>query len=117
MADFAPILTMLNPSYEQAANEYLDGLVQESQTSRAEIQRTWEENIQFARGKQWPDQIPEHRVDFVMNVLGKTIKNKAALLTDTKPIIEVEPRSDPTLSDAAQILTMLCRGIDRKSVV
>lgn len=118
MADFAPMPTMLNPSYEQAANEYLDGLVQESQTSRAEIQRTWEENIQFARGKQWPDQIPEHRVDFVMNVLGKTIKNKAALLTDTKPIIEVEPRSDATLSDAAQILTMLCRGIwDERSVM
>ena len=108
--EYAP-LPVINPAYEQAANEYCDGLVQEAQSSRVDIQRVWEENIQFARGKQWPDQIPEHRVDFVMNVLGKTIKNKAALITDTKPIIEVHPASDSSLNEASEILQTLCRGI------
>jgi hypothetical protein len=56
-----------------------------------------ETNLDFLRGKQWPqgDVGPSGAADmqykFVMNVIGPLLKRKTALLTDTRPQMEVTP--------------------------
>ncbi len=43
------------------------------------------------RGIQWPKKMPKHRVPAVINLVQQLVERKAALMTDSKPIIKVIP--------------------------
>lgn len=117
MADYLPPPLVDDPVNEQL-NEFLNAISAEARASRRDIESAWENNLGYARGRQWPGRIPEHRVDFTMNLIGSTIKRKAGLLTDTKPIIEVLPRADEALTGAGEILTDTIRGVwDERSIM
>ena len=117
MADY-PSYPAINQKDQEELNLWLSDLASEARHSRREVESQWESNLNYAKGKQWPEKIPEHRVDFVLNLIKSTIKRKAGLLTDTKPVIEVLPRSDESLTGAGEILTSTIRGIwDERSIM
>lgn len=102
---------------EGQLHEFLDELCTVAIQSRNHISQKWPSFLRYAGGIQWPDRIPDHRVDFTINLVGATLKRKAAYLTDTKPIIEVSPK-DPNLKPVAEILQALIRNIwDERAVL
>jgi len=94
-------------SRDALTNEYLDHLSEEGVQSRRHLDKDWETLVQYARGDQWPDNIPRHRIPFTMNIVGSSIKRKAALLTDTKPVINIEPYNDTNLIEASELMSKL----------
>lgn len=98
-------------------NPYLDALTQEAISGRSNIDKDWDKFVSFTRGQQLEHRLPSYRVDFTMNMTKPTIVRKSGLLTDTKPIISVEPRRDD-LSDAAAVLTNIIRAFwDERSIL
>ena len=76
--------------------------------------KNWTQYIDFLRGKQWPDRRPSHKVSAIINFMIENVERKTALLTDTKPIPNVRPRSDE-LQDTADILNLLIEMIFESS--
>jgi hypothetical protein len=91
-------------------NEFLDSITQEALAAVQPIRQQWIGNVDYGRGKQWPDNIPGHRVPFTANMIGPTCKRKASYLTDTKPLIDVIPYSDKKLTETGELLTSLARA-------
>ncbi|MEM4414270.1 MAG: hypothetical protein QXD59_08345, partial [Candidatus Caldarchaeum sp.] len=104
------------PGSEQAhLLEYCDLLVQEGRAAKGRVDKRWEQNLQFVRGKQWSGKRPSYYSDLVVNVVGSSIRKKVSLLTDTKPVISVVPvavvsEGGADLVAVAELLTKLARA-------
>lgn len=69
---------------------YLSGLWEEGAAARDEsILRRADDNLRFQRGQQWPANLPRGMVDFVLNLVDDVVQRKAALLTDSRPELQV----------------------------
>src|SRR5690349_8231404 len=77
------------PLREAELNEYLDSLVDESQQAKKDPGKCWDEYMQFYNGEQWLTKLPSHRIPVTANYTAVTVKRLAALLTDTKPNIDI----------------------------
>lgn len=98
------------PDRVEELNEYLDDIVSESQKVTNHKIRKWEEAIQFHQGKQWQNALPKHRVAFTANYTNVSVKRLVALMTDTKPRIDIKSRA-PGLSELTEhILTPAVRA-------
>jgi len=107
--DFAKLQILTKEAERIAETEFrikLLNLYTEASQSKAKVSRNWDLYTQFLRGAQWPARRPAYKVSAVINYLIENIERKTALLTDTKPIPDVQPRSD-TLQDTADILNIL----------
>lgn len=80
---------------------FLDGFEEEAETRKDETPLTDAAlNVRFLRGEQWPSvegpaspYRPESaQYRFVMNVINQTLKRHVALLTDSRPQMDVVPR-------------------------
>ncbi|HEU0007682.1 MAG TPA: hypothetical protein VFS12_16975, partial [Terriglobia bacterium] len=91
------------PLREAELNEYLDTLVDESQQAKKEPSKYWDENMRFYNGEHWQTKLPSHRIPVTANYTAVTVKRLAAMITDTKPNIEVRSHVPE--------LTSLCRDI------
>ena len=78
------------PLREDALNEYLDNIVSESQQAKKEPSKHWDEYMRYYNGDQWQTRLPSHRIPVTANYTAVTVKRLAALITDTKPNIEVK---------------------------
>ncbi|MFA5132948.1 MAG: hypothetical protein WC444_06505 [Candidatus Paceibacterota bacterium] len=94
---------MLNKYYTEAA------LYKQQHT------QDWARYTKFLKGEQWPVRRPSHKVSSVINFTIENIERKTALLTDSKPIPSIVPRSD-SFQDTADILNDLCSAIFEQSV-
>ncbi len=80
-------------------------IYEEAWTYRQKQAVNWETYRKFVRGhNQWPARRPKHKVSALVNFLPSNLERKAALLTDTKPKIEIRPRRTG-LDDTSKILT------------
>lgn len=72
-------------------NGYLDEMVAESRRALKDLDKDkeWDENMRFYRGRQWQERLPSHRIAFVANYTKTSVKRLVALMTDTKPTIDV----------------------------
>ena len=91
-------------------NEFLNELCTIALLSKSSISKEWSNYLKFAQGEHWSKHIADYKVPFTLDLVGKTLKNKAALLTDTKPIIEISPRGDLALTPVAEVLQFLVRN-------
>lgn len=100
--------------------KHLDSLTDESDTRRDETGvRDAELNLRFLRGAQWPDggmgapgrSQASNEFRFVMNVLNTAIKRKTALITDTRPNIDVMSRGSLKWRNSAAALKAVCHAI------
>lgn len=78
------------PLREEPLNEYLDSIVSESQQAKKDPSKHWDEYMRFYNGDQWQTKLPSHRIPVTANYTAVTVKRLAALITDTKPNIEVK---------------------------
>jgi hypothetical protein len=70
--------------------KYLDGLWEEGAASRDDTGlRRADDHISFQRGEQWPKRLPPGFIDFTLNLIDDVIQRKAALLTDSRPELQV----------------------------
>lgn len=79
----------------------LDALDNEGKRWQAKWSRGWRGDIEQARGNQWGD--PKSEPMFLANFIANLILKKQALLTESKPIVDVMVRS-PGLYQSAQVL-------------
>lgn len=89
---------------ELKLNKYLDGLYVEGSAHRAVASKNWDNAIKVIRGQTWPERRPKYKVNAVMNFLNQIVERKAALLTDSRPTINVTSRKakDDPLCDLLQ---------------
>lgn len=89
---------------EVKLNRYLDSLYLEGSAHRAVASKNWENAIKVIRGNTWPDKRPKYKISAVMNFLSQIVERKAALLTDSRPTINVTSRKakDDPLCDLLQ---------------
>ena len=59
----------------------------------------WDELSKFALGTQWPARMPKYKIPATMNFVFGLIERKAALLTDTNPIIKIGTTLEHTSSE------------------
>jgi hypothetical protein len=86
-------------SQERELIAFLDRLEEESESLKQETPlKDAELNLNFIRGLQWPQDDgsltgpTDLQYKFVLNLLGPLVKRKTALLTDTRPQMEVSAR-------------------------
>ena len=81
---------------------YLSGLYEEGKAHQNKYSSKWAENIKFAQGQQYETRREKFKTDFILNLIRKIIDRKAALLTDSRPIISVVDRTGqmPTIATA-----------------
>lgn len=90
---------------------YLSGLWEEGAQARDDsVLRRADEHIRFARGQQWPANLPRGFIDFVLNLVDDTIQRKAALITDSRPELQVvttneQVRQRPDVLDTLKDVT------------
>jgi hypothetical protein len=99
---------------ETAFRNKLLNIYTEAAQHKEMISRNWKQYTDFLRGRQWPSRRPSHKVSAIVNFMIENVERKTALLTDTKPIPEVRPRSDK-LQDTADILNTLISMIFESS--
>ena len=103
------------PQISEAEREFTNKLTllrQEALDIRHEYDHKWDYYIAFARGQNhWSKRRPKYRVNGILNFIPSNIERKTALLTDTKPIIDVKPRRKSRLDDSADILKNVIDGI------
>ena len=51
----------------------------------------WNRYNDMYRGNHWPGKVPKHKVPATVNLIQQLVERKAALLTDSRPIIKVTP--------------------------
>lgn len=111
--DFAKLQILTKEAILQAEIRFRSKLLNiynEASQAKQLISVNWEQYTKFLRGAQWPSRRPKYRVSAVINYLIENIERKTALLTDTKPIPDVQARSDQ-LQDTADILNILISTI------
>ncbi len=100
-----PAKTTTRTPAEVKFTNKLMGLYEEAYVDRQQRAGNWETYNNFVRGRnQWPKRRPSYKVSALMNFMPSNLERKAALLTDTKPRIEIKPRK-AGLDDTAIILT------------
>lgn len=98
------------PLREGPLNEYLDSLEQESQQAKSEPGKNWDEYMRYYNGEQWQSRLPSHRIPVTANYTSVTVKRLAALITDTKPNIEVHSYVSGLKAVCQEILTPTIRA-------
>ena len=98
------------PLREGELNEYLDNIVSESQQAKKEPSKHWDEYMRFYNGDQWQTRLPSHRIPVTANYTSVTVKRLAALITDTKPNIEVKSYVSGLKDLTEQVLTPTIRA-------
>lgn len=92
---------------------HLDQLSEESDVRRDETHvRDAERNIQFLRGQQHPESLTpgagrrteSQQYRFVMNLVNTTIKRKTALITDSRPQVNISSRGSLKWRNSAEAL-------------
>jgi len=102
---------MALPSGKDALNEHLDLLISEHRAATKDTARGYDTWLKMFRGKShWPDKRPQHRIPFVYNKIGKSVKMMAGLMTDSKPVVEVRARANG-LEQIAELQTNAIRAI------
>ena len=86
---------------------YLDQIDGEAETFKREISKTWMESIRQVRGEQWR---LERNPFFLANVIKNQVRRKVALLTESKPQIQIRSQR-PNLTRASQVLYQTARSI------
>ena len=104
-------LQLLKSKVEQAIEQKyrlkLMRIYNESSVHKEIIAKDWNSYVSFLRGTtQWPSRRPSYKVNALINFMVENIERKTALLTDSKPIPKVTPRSDK-FQDTADILNEL----------
>lgn len=83
----------------------LSAIYEEAYAHREVEAKNWDTFRKFVRGlNQWPARRPSYKVSALINFLPSNLERKAALLTDTKPKIEIKPRRSG-LDDTCKILS------------
>ena len=89
----------------------LMALYEEAFVHKEQRSQQWESFKNFYRGKnQWPKRRPGYKVSALLNFMPSNLERKAALLSDTKPKIEIKPRKKG-LDDTCLILSKIISGI------
>ena len=92
--------------------KYADGMEEEGTLRRDETPiKDAELNLNFLRGQQWPVRsgpASPYRSDaesyrFTLNLMAQLVKRKTALITDTRPNIDVVPTGDRRKRGAADV--------------
>ncbi len=94
-----------------ALNEYLDNIESESSRATKEYRQDWEELIRWYRGLQWQQKLPSHRIPFTANYTNVTVKRLVALMTDTKPTIDVHSRASGLSELTGEVLVPALRAL------
>jgi len=94
----------------QAGNaliKYLEGLFEEGTAAKDDTGiRRADSNVRFQRGDQWPRNLPAGFPDFTLNLVQDVIQRKAALLTDSRPQLQVIS-SNEEITKRPDVLTTL----------
>jgi len=102
-------------SISTAEHEFTNKLLNlrsEALMVREERSRDWSEYINLARNRNhWSKRLPKYKVDAIVNFIVPTIERKTALLTDTKPTIDVKARRSSGLDSTAIVLKNVIDGI------
>ena len=102
----------------------LQGMRKEGVLAKKAKTPGWDMFPAFYRGNHYPAKMPKHKVKAVLNLIQQLVERKAALLTDSKPMIKVVPTtyaagSNPKhleqQSNAAQAIECAIGGIWRKT--
>ena len=115
--DFQKLQILAHEAEKQAEVRFRQKLLNiyaESAQDKERVAKNWDNYIAFLRGRQWPTRRPSHKVSALLNFMIENVERKTALLTDTKPIPKVSPRSDK-LQDTADILNTLLSMIFESS--
>lgn len=105
---------------QKALLAHLDRFEEEGESRKDDTPlRDAEINSRFLRGDQWPTssgpvspyRSPGAQYRFTLNVLNTTLMRKIALLTDTRPQMEVVPYSRLNRKAAADMLRIACLGL------
>jgi len=98
---------------EVLVNRFLDSIDGEAESSRREIQKSWEENIRQVRGDQWRLQRSPY---FLANIIKNQVRRKVASLTEGKLQFHVGALR-PDLDKASQIIYQTIKSVlDRSSI-
>ncbi len=81
-------------SDERELHRLLDLMFAEAKAFRQKLEPTWNENLDYLRGDQWARPRPTGFSQITNNQLWRIVQQSAALLTDTRPNIEVTSRPD-----------------------
>lgn len=95
---------------EKALLKHLDDLYTEGSKYRDDHAKEWERAIDMVRGKVWPEKRPSYKVNATMNFLDQIVEKKVALLTDSRPTINVVA-TKTGLDHACEMLTQVCEGV------
>lgn len=87
----------------------VEKLFSEARKAKEAYDRKWSDQWKFFRGKQWPERRPSYRHSEVLNFIFSEVYNVLALLTDTRPNIEVLPE-DPTDLEFSEILSQVLKS-------
>ena len=107
--DFKKLQILTHEAEKAAEMEFrnkLQNIYAEAAQDKEKFSLNWQQYTDFVRGKQWPLRRPSHKISAILNFMIENVERKTALLTDTKPIPNVRPRSDK-LQDTADILNTL----------
>ena len=91
-------LTKLNKMWDEGVNY------------REKQSKGWKDAIEVMKGNTWPDRRPKYKVNAVMNFLAQVVERKAAILTDSKPTMNVLARKEG-LDNVASILLKVIQSI------
>lgn len=82
--------------YESKTHAILDRLLEESRLDDGMIRPEWDENLDYARGRQWRVPRPQGFSMVTNNIIWRIMQQTAALVTDTRPTFEITSRpNDP----------------------
>lgn len=74
--------------------------------------KDWSDYIALSRNRNhWSKRLPKYKVDAIVNFIVPTIERKTALLTDTKPTIDVKQKRSSGLDKTATVLKNTIDGI------
>jgi len=98
------------PLRESELNEHLDSLISESQQAKKEPAKYWDEYMQFYTGDQWQTRLPSYRIPVTANYTNVIVKRLAALITDTKPYIDIQSYDSGLADVCKEVLTPTIRA-------
>jgi hypothetical protein len=77
--------------YEAKLNGMLDSMLREAASARRFYERDWERNLRYIQGDQWFEvNRSQNACDVVDNVLLRAVQQFQAMLTDSRPIWDIE---------------------------
>jgi hypothetical protein len=102
---------MSQSEHDQDLVKHLTKLWDEGAKGRDKFSQKWKRSIDLVAGRGlWPGKRPSYKIDAAMNFLGQTVMKKTAILTDSRPTIQVTSRR-ADLDDVCDALTRTIEAI------